>query len=258
MPAVSPGAPVPAPEYVDWQFKERVPKTLLDRFGPRAKSDIMRPALDFDDFRLNNSGKNKTTVYRVVNPLRNPSTGDLIKNYKADIRAGDWVSTEKDFIKRYQTSPDSQIIEKRVNLNDLYTRSGFDRNPFDKTKPADIHYFSTDTLDGVDGKKFQYAPRGTKLVQNRKSDSPDLYKPVEKKALIEKSLKKAVYPKGPEKPMTKPGMVTGRMPMIRGFGGGIIDMFMEGPELQKAKTDPLYGVGSDERAKIEAAYEYGL
>lgn len=58
--------------------------------------------------------------------------------------------------------------------------------------------------------------------------------------------------------MTKPGMMTGRMPMVRGFGGGIIDMFMEGPELQKAKSDPLYGMGTDERAKIEAAYEYGL
>lgn len=56
----------------------------------------------------------------------------------------------------------------------------------------------------------------------------------------------------------KPGMFTGRVPSMRGLGGGLVDMFMEGPELQKAKTDPLYGMGSDERAKIEAAYEYGL
>jgi len=56
----------------------------------------------------------------------------------------------------------------------------------------------------------------------------------------------------------KPGMFTGRVPSMRGLGGGLMDMFMEGPELQKAKTDPLYGMGTDERAKIEAAYEYGL
>ena len=48
------------------------------------------------------------------------------------------------------------------------------------------------------------------------------------------------------------------MPMVRGLGGGIIDMFMEGPEMQEAKSNPLAGMGDDERARIEAAYEYGL
>jgi len=56
----------------------------------------------------------------------------------------------------------------------------------------------------------------------------------------------------------KPGMFTGRVPSMQGLGGGLVDMFMEGPELQKAKTDPLYGMGKEERARIEAAYQYGL
>lgn len=33
---------------------------------------------------------------------------------------------------------------------------------------------------------------------------------------------------------------------------------MVGPEMQKAKEDPLAGMGKAERAKIEAAYQYGL
>lgn len=56
----------------------------------------------------------------------------------------------------------------------------------------------------------------------------------------------------------KPGNFTGRVPTFRGMGSGLVDMFMEGPELQKAKTDPLYGMGEDERARIEAAYNYGI
>lgn len=56
----------------------------------------------------------------------------------------------------------------------------------------------------------------------------------------------------------KPGRFTGRVPNFKGMGAGLVDMFMEGPELQKAKTDPLYGMGDDERARIEAAYEYGI
>lgn len=56
----------------------------------------------------------------------------------------------------------------------------------------------------------------------------------------------------------RPGMFTGRVPSMRAVGGNLLDMFMVGPEMQKAKEDPLYGMGKDERARIEAAYEYGL
>lgn len=54
----------------------------------------------------------------------------------------------------------------------------------------------------------------------------------------------------------KPGRFTGRVPNFHGFGAGLVDMFMEGPALQEAKTNPLVGMGN--RAEIEAAYEYGL
>lgn len=56
----------------------------------------------------------------------------------------------------------------------------------------------------------------------------------------------------------KPGNFTGRVPTFRGMGAGLVDMFTEGPALQEAKSNPLAGMGKDERARIEAAYEYGL
>lgn len=56
----------------------------------------------------------------------------------------------------------------------------------------------------------------------------------------------------------KPGMFTGRVPSMQGLGGGLVDMFMEGPALQEAKNDPYTGMGEEERARIEAAYQYGL
>ena len=56
----------------------------------------------------------------------------------------------------------------------------------------------------------------------------------------------------------KPGNFTGRVPTFRGMGSGLVDMFMVGPEMQKAKEDPMYGMGTDERARIEAAYNYGI
>lgn len=54
----------------------------------------------------------------------------------------------------------------------------------------------------------------------------------------------------------KPGRFTGRVPNFKGLGAGLVDMFMEGPALQEAKTNPLVGMGN--RAEIEAAYDYGL
>lgn len=56
----------------------------------------------------------------------------------------------------------------------------------------------------------------------------------------------------------KPGMFTGRVPSMQGLGGGMVDMFMEGPALQEAKSNPLAGIGEEERARLEAAYQYGL
>lgn len=56
----------------------------------------------------------------------------------------------------------------------------------------------------------------------------------------------------------KPGMMTGRLPSLRGIGGGVIDMFMEGPELQKAKYDPNYGLPEERRKLLEHAYQYGI
>jgi hypothetical protein len=45
--------------------------------------------------------------------------------------------------------------------------------------------------------------------------------------------------------------------MIRGLGGFGIDMFMEGPEMQKAKTDPHYGMPDKERKRLEWSLIHG-
>ena len=57
--------------------------------------------------------------------------------------------------------------------------------------------------------------------------------------------------------LTKPGMMTGRMPTLRGAGGGLIGMFMEGPEMQKAKTDPYYGLPKKQKQRVENAWIHG-
>jgi hypothetical protein len=56
---------------------------------------------------------------------------------------------------------------------------------------------------------------------------------------------------------SQPGFITGRVPTFRAFGGGLIDMFMEGPEMQKAKTDPYYGLPKKQKQRIENAWIHG-
>lgn len=46
------------------------------------------------------------------------------------------------------------------------------------------------------------------------------------------------------------------MPAYRGFGGWTA-MFMEGPEMQKAKTDPYYGMSDKDRKRLEWALIHG-
>lgn len=66
------------------------------------------------------------------------------------------------------------------------------------------------------------------------------------------------FPAGSDQFMTKPGMVTGRMPMVRGIGGGLIDMFMKGPEWQRAVSEPHYGIPEEKRRLYELHYQYGI
>lgn len=65
------------------------------------------------------------------------------------------------------------------------------------------------------------------------------------------------FPAGSTQMMTKPGMMTGKMPMIRGFGGGLIDMFMKSDEWNKAISDPHYGAPKKQKQRIEDAWTHG-
>jgi hypothetical protein len=60
------------------------------------------------------------------------------------------------------------------------------------------------------------------------------------------------------KRLSRLGVKPGRIPTVRGMGGGLIDMFIEGPELQQAKSDPTYGMGEEERRNLEQAYQDGI
>ena len=66
------------------------------------------------------------------------------------------------------------------------------------------------------------------------------------------------FPAGSTEMVTKPGMMTGKMPMFRGFGGGLIDMFMKSDEWNKAISDPHYGAPKKQKQRIEDAWTHGI
>jgi len=233
MPAISPGAPVPAPEFVPWKGKLN-PKTTyynhsLYRGGDPAK--IFKEGLLFNPEVID--GKMTGKVSRPTAMAHPP------------------VSKTQPLFPYGGPRTMDHVGKPHLNI-DYATRS---------KSPKSARYGSViiDTevpLYGQPGKSASegYLKKNVELL-DKIPEQPKLEKgkPV---ARLNPKNNIAFYPKGSNTPMTKPGMVTGRMPMIRGFGGGIVDMFMEGPALQEAKTNPLVGMGN--RAEIEAAYEYGL
>ncbi len=259
MPAVSPGAPLGTPpRYKPFQFSN--PRQSLARsFAPRPEvPSNWKPFSElpkgYHDKFLKNGG---VDVHRGV---RMPE--DMIKRGvnpqqvfgKTKINAGDYGSLGRNYASKY-AAYSSQDVNYNNPTKD-FTKTG---KVITQRLPAQDLYYSTkqpiQNMGGsiVDDIEVKYVPRGTpkaKAFQNTGTQFPG--------ADLKSQSKKAVYPTSSSKPMTKPGMVTGRMPMLRGMGGGMIDMFMEGPELQKAKSDPTYGIGREERRNLELAHQYGL
>lgn len=105
--------------------------------------------------------------------------------------------------------------------------------------------------------KDKPAPKKSKKVS--KLDTKALLAKENAKLLKEKALfAKDKLGYGFKDMYQKPGMVTGRPLNLRALGGGLAGSFMEGPEMQKAKSDPTYGMGEEERRNLEHAYQYGL
>lgn len=63
------------------------------------------------------------------------------------------------------------------------------------------------------------------------------------------------FPAGSDKMMTKPGMMTGRMPAIRGLGGGLMGMLSFGPLFN---TDPTAGMTKEDKAVYEWHLKHGI
>lgn len=249
---ISPGAPVPAPEYLPYYAPSKDPRTLKQRFLG-SKPTLNQGWIPASKYLP--EGSKSVDVYRGLRPQKNPHFRHfkgggpwLNTNYlnKAKIIPGDWVSNNIEGAQYYARGhsktgrPQGRLLKKNVPVKDLYV-------PSDINTGGDKPHFNSDPAG-----KMRYLPRGTSIDPNAGSLEGRLGQ-TGKQAHTDLLLKEAKYPKGAQNPMTKPGMITGRMPMFRGIGGGLMGMFMEGPELQEAKTDPNYG-----NPKAQHAWKYGI
>lgn len=243
IPAVSPGASGygPAPKYVPYYAKSQDPRTMGQRiFGKRPTvSQGWSPASDF----LPKSTK-KMDMFRGIKPMRNPlfkgngpwlDTGYLSK---AKITPGDWITQDRALAKAYARGhsptnrPAGPVLNKRIPIKDLFVPNEKLLNPGHGTRKP---MFGPNPMD-----KVRYMPRGTQIDPNTGSRDGKLGLTGKEKHLND--LKKAKWSAGARKPMTIPGNVTGQMPRVRGIGGGLVNMFMEGPEMQRAKYEKGYGL----------------
>lgn len=242
MPAISPGAPVPAPKYVPFDYSKMTPGNYFSHSTGFA-----------DAYNWGGSGQPPSVVDRI---------------YKEGVRVSPKKIGTKGFHPtawNYKTIPEDfgTSAKNRSLAQKLGNPKGMADPRLEKTvKPKRAARISGHR-PGV--ARPTGAPMDTFIMKGK----PQMFSEPTSDFIPEKggprykgniNPKKILghFPKGSTQMMTKPGMVTGRMPMLRGMGGGMIDMFMEGPELQKAKSDPTYGMGEEERRNLEHAYQYGL
>jgi len=288
MPAVSPGAPVPAPKYVPFNYSKMTPgryfahtSNFSDGFAdnlraePKLVKDVYKNGIQvrlhsnaktihptawnykIDAADLGNAAKNKLLMDRMTHPkgLSNPD----LRSRPISVDTG----TGQKFIvnstppkgavhskPKYATHPDRfhkpPVIPRKPGMAGTTFMMKGDPDMFHKAGPDYTH-----RADLPKPKK------GSSSLSDVWNDGSKGSARTHTGHVGKGKVIGHVNP-GSTQMMTKPGMMTGRMPMVRGLGGGIIDMFMEGPAMQEAKSNPLAGMGDDERAKIEAAYEYGL
>lgn len=255
---ISPGAPVPAPKYVPFEFKD--PKhSAIRSLLPRAKPPPnWKPFSELPQgFSDKFATKGRVELHR---GLRMPE--DMIKRgvdpqqvfAKSKFNPGDYGSLGKNYASKY-AAYDSQTVNHNNPTKD-FSKTG--KIISEKLPTKDLFFSTRQPLQSMGGSivndiELKYVPRGTPADKSFKNTGTQF--PGED---LKSQSKKAVYPTSSSKPMTKPGMMTGRMPMFRGIGGGLIDMFMEGPEMQKAKSDPLYGLPEEKRRSLEYAYQHGI
>lgn len=223
MPAVSPGAPVPAPKYVPFNYSNMTPgnyfthsigasDSVFRQFGGSnsapsdALENIYKNGVKVSQVSPDSSLRATAWNYKLgPEDLRNPQMkkqtlammghpeGLANEQYKSDPMAG------KDKIKG------STFIKPRRAA----WSEGYKPGPLPRTT-------ASSQLDTVvmRGEPSMFHKKGPNHIPKT-----ELTGNINPKTII------GHFPKGSDQMVTKPGMMTGRMPMIRGFGGAGVDMF---------------------------------
>ena len=250
MPAISPGAPVPAPKYVPFNYSKMTPGNYYSHDLGFRGSKVAPGTLD----NVYNSGLN-VKIQGVENKWFRPTAWN---NEVSKTQLGDFNNNRK--------------LMQRIGADSVaYEAAGRNARKAAHTKTTVLPQGARSTSSKsptviYKGSKDMFYKPGPDFIKSNVKPSTggfsEMSGNLRPKRIPSGSInpKRVVghFPAGSDKLMTKPGMVTGRMPMVRGVGGGLIDMFMEGPELQKAKSDPLFGLPEEKRRVIEHAYQYGI
>lgn len=220
---ISPGAPVPAPKYVPFNYAKMTPghyfthsigasDSVFRQFGgnnpapPNALENIYKHGVKVSQAKPEGSFRATAWNYKIgPEDLRSP---EISKQTLAKMGNPEGLANE-----RYKSDPmvgrqkikDSTFIKPRRAA----WSEGYKPGPLPRTK-ANAH------LDTV-------VMRGEPSMLHKKGPNyipkTDLTGNINPKTIL------GHFPKGSDKMMTKPGMMTGKMPMVRGLGGGLIDMF---------------------------------
>lgn len=231
----------------------RLPQDYLDLnknsspFGKEYVAEVL--ARDFDknlnkNFDLNH--KNKIGVKQYVPAGK--TWGMMQGLYSADTHSVIYPKDDPEAVKRHELQ--HAIQQRRMNGKKAQTFKGPTRDVFHdrrfvqgKTMSANVQEVEANIVQNKSIRKGYEKFSGNQSTYDTSEK--------QKKGNL---IKSKILNKIPG----KPGNFTGRVPTFRAVGGNLIDMFMMSPDYQRAKEDPTFGRGEEERARLQSAYEYGL
>ena len=230
LPSISPGAPVPAPEFVPWRGTLK-PGTYYSHsagmFDGRTP-DIRNFYKEGLRVKAEPGGAFRPTAqtYRITpEMLKKAKHAELLK------RVANWQGTRSGQLTRsHQGAPfvKNPPSTKIGNVN------------FPPPRAASLK--NVQAPQQIIGRlpKGQFNPANPSYAQKpgavieTSAKGHFGHKPGSHTGNISPKTIEAHFPKGSNTPLTKPGLVTGKMPAIRGLGGGMLGFFNFGP-LESAK-----------------------
>ena len=230
MPAISPGAPVPAPKYVPFNYSKMTPGNYFSHsiganntiFNGSLKNTPVQGDIVSDIYK---KGLKVNTIGKGILPTawNYKVTDKLLKNPELTMQKMGNVEGLS------QTKPGSHRILGSGSIKPRRAAMGGGYNP--PTTPRKMGGYNAH-LDTVvmKGEPSMLNKPGPNFKQTQFTPNPDWGPEFQEgKGRIKPKTVIGHFPKGSNQMMTRPGNVTGRMPMIRGFGGSMIDMFNFGP-----------------------------